>query len=153
MPEPDDKPLSLRALSRATGVPATTLAQWAKAGLELDDQGMCTRSELRRFCHSPQARRRPAAVAVGERLDADRPSPNPSAGLPHDPQADPEQVRAIARDVRTAALANMEALVRAARQAEDVARGHREQLEAVMLAFRALDSALVEVTAATTPHS
>lgn len=153
MPQPDDKPLSLRALSRETGVPATTLAQWAKSGLELDHQGMCSRSDLARFCRSPQARRRPAAVACGERLDAER-APSTALGDPrHDRPDDPEQVRAIARDVRTAAVANMEALVSAARQAEDVAHGHREQLEAVLLSFRALDSALVEVTAPTTPHS
>lgn len=153
MVDRDSKPLSLRALSRETGIPATTLSQWTRAGLTLDDAGMCSKAELLRFCMSDAARRRRVAVTYAERVAAATAMSAPSTWPNAEGLVGDEHLRAIARDVRTAAVANVEALLVAARQAEDVARGHREQIEALVLSFRALDSALVEVTTTTTPHS
>jgi len=64
----------------------------------------------------------------------------------------PEQVRAVILNLRVAALATLDAALSAARQAEQTAVAHREQIEALAVTIRSYDDLLTQLTAPTTLH-
>lgn len=64
----------------------------------------------------------------------------------------PEDHRAIAEYMRTAARSNLQAAISAARMTESIATSAREQLELLAKTMAAYDDALTGGLAPTTPH-
>jgi aminopeptidase N len=61
-------------------------------------------------------------------------------------------VRAVLRDLRAAASSNLRVALIASRHAEETARAHREQVEALAATLNAYDDLLTQVTAPRTLH-
>jgi hypothetical protein len=145
------RPASRAALAKHVGVGEATLRSWKAKGFVPDNDGLVTLAGLYAFCRAHPSL--PAARAILDRMpaqsDSIRDSPD---GIPAGTidGADAETARAIARACRTATLDTFDALLRAAKTAEDAARGHRETLERLRHAFAAADDALVHLTAPST---
>ncbi|MGQ0774233.1 MAG: hypothetical protein ACT4NY_07440 [Pseudonocardiales bacterium] len=104
-----------------------------------------TRTEQRRWSADEWA-----AVKVQRALRLS-PEPVPSRTASNAETApEIEALRALARDLRNVAHQNFQVALTAARQAEETARSHREQLEQLAASMAAYDSALSQLTAPST---
>lgn len=149
--------MTARALAREAGVSATTLQNWASLSADPlpttttpDGWVRFTWAQLIPFCEA-NIGRLPAAAKVLERVDGSQMQPGSSAE-PLDDPLDDEQWRAVARNMKAAAHANLQSALVAARQAEESARAHREQLEAIETALAAYDDALTQLLSPLTPN-
>jgi hypothetical protein len=164
--DPDDALMSLPELARACGMSASGLRNWAnRPGQPLrgtptpGGQVLYTWAHLCAFCDAhPELS---GARKVAARL-AGAPSPGPAMPEARRSQAeapgqdggaaDPQQLRAILGDLRAAADYTVNAVLSAARSAEQTATAHREQVEALAAAIRSYDDLLTQLTAPATPH-
>jgi len=146
----EDTPLSAAELAQIAGVATNTIRNWTK----LPDQPLrgtrntgryptYTIAQLRAFCAAHDDRS--AARKVVRNLAA-RAASRATEGQ------QPEQVRAVVLNLRVAALAALDAALSAARQAEQTAVAHREQIEALAVTIRSYDDLLTQLTAPTTLH-
>jgi hypothetical protein len=131
----DDTPRSLTEVSQLVPITRGTLLNWAdrKPALRLTSLGAGKRAvscrELTSFCRAN--RHLPAAQKVLAALE-------PRSVVPVEGR-DVESVLDAARSPQTAAAAHLDALIEAARVAEQVAASHRRQLELLRLGFGGYD--------------
>lgn len=148
----DDQPLSPGQLALEARVSESVLRTWAKRTdrpLErVPSTGrtvLHTWAQLRAFCEAhPDL---PAARRIA-RLHA---SSLTSSDFEVGP-TDPEQVRAVIRNLRAAANSNLNAALIAARHAERTAIANREQLEALAASIHGYDDLLTQLSAPITLH-
>ncbi|TDK84585.1 hypothetical protein [Mycolicibacterium mucogenicum] len=139
---PDDSAmLSARQLAFAAGISATTVKNWAGRpdhalpGHDVGARKMFRWGDLVSFVEShPEL---PTAAKLAAKLRA-RVHSSAGAAAP----ADPETLKAIARDAKAAASAASDAALRAAQNARDAADGHLQMVQDLRTAIAALDSAL-----------
>lgn len=141
--------VSRSALARSVGIAEATLRSWQRRGFVPDKDGLVSLEDLLAFCRSNRSL--PAARALLQRTPpleyvADSSGPSEASTA----QNDPEAARAVARATRTASLAIFDALLKAAKAAEDAARAQRETLEDLRRAFAATDDALIHLTSPST---
>ena len=144
----EDRPLSASELAQYAGVAPNTIRSWTQQADRplafIKDTGWnesYTIAQLRAFCAA-----HPNLTGVRRarhQLDAD------PGGLPDDRQ--PEQVRAAVLNLRIAAQAALDVAAIAARQAEQNAAAHREQIDRLALMIRSYDDLLTQFTAPATP--
>jgi hypothetical protein len=149
-------PLPLRQVERRTGVITEGTLRWwhLHRELERDSNGRLSLAALVEFCQAHS--RLPAAGRVIEWAAQNLPERGPSrvpgresAGSGH--AASSRLTSAVALGSRISALELLDALIVAAKQAEGVATGHREQLEHLRVAFVAIDDSLRDATAPASP--
>lgn len=150
-----DIPMSVPQLARAAGVSVSVVRTWAKwrdrplrGTTTASGSVMYTWAQLRTFCEThpelPAARRVLSGLA-----GASSPGPPP---LGRRAATDPEQVRAALGNLRAAADYTINAVLSAARHAEQTAIAHREQLESLAATIRSFDDLLTQLAPPTTPH-
>lgn len=139
---PDDSVmLSARQLALAAQISATTVKNWSGLpdnplpGHPIGTKKMFRWGDLVSFVEShPEL---PTAAKLAAKLRA-RVHSSTDAAAP----ADPETLKAIARDAKAAASAASDAALRAAQNARDAADGHLQMVQDLRTAIAALDSAL-----------
>jgi hypothetical protein len=151
---PDDEPLTAAELGRRAGVTQTTIKNWAtKHSPPLatvpspDHSRRFTQRDLLTFCEThpglPAVRKVRQALRQAYKLPQRGPGDSETA-------SDIEALKSLARNLRTAALQHLQAALTAARQAEETARSHREQLEQLAVSIASYDDALTLLTAPST---
>jgi transcriptional regulator with XRE-family HTH domain len=134
-------------LARALGVAPSTVSNWTKRErnplktvLAADGTKLYTWTQLEEFRRSnPGLRGANRSVHPGRQ---ERALPSQAADRP---QVD--ELKSIARDLRNATNASVQAALEAARLAEETARSHRVQLEHFAQLMAAYDAALSNITA------
>ncbi|MCA1673441.1 MAG: helix-turn-helix domain-containing protein [Actinobacteria bacterium] len=157
MPEgsgPDDALLTAADLARLTGVSASTFTNWTRRNPALVTVTLhggvvrFRRRDVIEFCTANPRLRVTAKVQRALRSPTTAPPSRTTARTETAPEI--ESLRALARDLRNAAHQNLEAMLTAARLAEETARSHREQLEQLAASIAAYDAALSQLTAPST---
>jgi hypothetical protein len=143
-------------IARRAGVSPETIRNWTKRASPLetvrtpDGRTRHTWALLIEFCESNPGLQKAAGVLRRAKV---RENPPPALQEPStSTAAQLESLKSLARDLRTAAQTNLEAVRTAARLAEETARAHREQLDQLAMTFAAYDSALSQLTAPETMH-
>jgi predicted DNA-binding transcriptional regulator AlpA len=152
---PDDDLLTAAELARLTGVSASTFVNWTRhnpalATVTLHDGAVrFRRRDVLEFCSTASPRLRVTAK-VQRALRPPTAAPPSRTTASTEPAPEIEALRALARDLRNAAHQNLQAMLTAARLAEETARSHREQLEQLAASMAAYDAALSQLTAPST---
>jgi len=148
----DEDTLTASDLARAVGVSPNTIVNWTerhdqplRTVATVDGAVRFTWTHLEDFCNAHP--RLPGVRKIRRRAIRAKPE---SSGEPADTQI--EELKSVVRDLRSVASAHLQAAVEAARQAEEVARSHRVQVEHLATAFAAYDDALSQITAPSTLH-
>ena len=143
----DETPRLFADMSRRAGVSRATLTNWTKREPPLQttvsgEHRTVSCRQLTAFCqaHPELSGVRKVLAGLGDATAA------ATTGDRHELDV----ARSLARAARTAAAANLEALIEAARQAEQNARSHREQLERLREGLVAYEDAVGQFTVPTT---
>lgn len=136
-------------LAKRAGLSATTIRNWTRRQPALvsartpDGKLRFSWADFISYCKANPGLRGAARVLRGSQAESAQGGPS----TPLDPAVEAESLRAVARDLKTACQRTMDALVTAARLAEETARAHREQLEQLTTTMAAYDAALSQMTA------